>query len=93
MIEEALIELREIIFRVHHFHQMPEPDRRSVSTGSMIGALGSYRPRDRDYWVDVAETLDAAQDIEYRDDMGDLHERQIRRHSPTCIPSPPCVAT
>jgi len=28
-----------------------------------LAEIGNYRPRDRDYWIDVAETLDEAMDL------------------------------
>ena len=51
MIEAWLLELRAITHRT-------EPQGIEA-----LEEIGNYRPRDRDYWIDVAETLDEAMDL------------------------------
>ena len=74
MIEECLVELRDIIFRVHHFQRRTEPNHRDSSTLAPMGCIGTYRLHDRDYWVDVADTLDEAQDLDF---TGLWEEQQV----------------
>ena len=77
MIEECLVELRDIIFRVHHHQQRTEPDRRRPLC-SWVGHLGTYRLHDRDYWMDVDETLNEAQELDFWPNTGDIREQQVQ---------------
>ena len=77
MIEAWLEELRGILCRVHYHNNRPEPDHRNVFTRAPVGSLGAFRLHDRDYWVDVAETLDEAQDLDIPHDVAHLYEDEI----------------
>ena len=77
MIETWLVVLRGIISRVHQHNERPEPDHRNIFTRAPEGSLGAFRTHDRDYWVDVAETLDEAMDLEFPNDAAHLYEADI----------------